>query len=146
MSDSYVLVSFFALGCFYLVLLPGAIIRNCSLSTSDFGKKGKQTYILRCLLTTICCFLSLRFLGFVTATMILSGMTQNTLLTEEELTLLNDEIANSQQSYWLPPEIPGLSVVNEIPEVLVLSIAVPEAFIILCYIYMIWLTTVFNIH
>ena len=39
-----------------------------------------------------------------------------------------------------------MSILDKAPALFVLSMTVPEAVMLLCFIYMIWLTTVFNIH
>ena len=85
-SSSIYPISFFALSCFYFILIPFGVIRAFAIpNKSSSIKKETQFSVLRCLMTVLCVGISLRVVGFVMcASMLASQSTTSFQLTVDQ--------------------------------------------------------------
>ena len=84
-SSSIYPISFFALSCFYFILIPFVLVRAFAIpKRSSSSKKETQFSALRCLMTALCVGIILRVVGFVMcASMLASQSTTSFQLTDD---------------------------------------------------------------
>ena len=131
------IISFFALACFYFVLTILGVLRFCQVPSTK-----EDTGILRwfyALLTLTC---AMRLAGFA----LCSGRYAN--ITEEfvdeprleEIRALHEDAQAEGVEHWLPLEPEGLVGVDRAPPELLLAIVLPEIAMVVTYFVLVWQT------
>lgn len=138
--NSALVVTFFALSCFYFVVTIIGLQRLCQLEQSS-GSTPKDPNILATLLCYLLTASCLRLLGWALCTSVFfnSGQTYIDQETYEQIWRLATEAKNNNVTLWLPLEPEYLNGVNESPLFLVLSIFAPEVFVLVTYLALCWL-------
>ena len=139
-QSSILVVTFFALSCFYFIVTTMGVTRLCQLESTSAAKPSDPN-ILKTLLMYIVIASSLRLLGWTICTGVYFSKSHKYIkqATYEEILGLTYGPSSSNTTYWLPVEPEEMNGLSNSPVMLVVSVFTPEVFVVISYLALCWL-------